>query len=516
VDVSGVPSFSVALLAPRDPASGSGWQRILDQEGVPHHLATSAADLPGAALLLGEGELPEWAAEHLRAGAVGVLSGARALPDHEPGPAQRVRAVISGFTTPGGRWAAAPGPVTLLPRGTGPAGPGAGTFRVHEDRVPKYDSDPDVLPVLATHAVGRGTLLYSPVALTELLMAEGDRLRRFSELSPVTERVSAIDKADVADTLLALLRAGFRRAGLPLVRLGRYPGGAPSVLIVRVDVDGAFAPRTQMLLDATTAAGLPASFFVNADLCRAHPGLPEEWPAAVEVGQHADVHTAFDTVEQNLRNLTAGAAWVEERTGRAVRSFVAPRGLWNPALGRALRTLGYPYSSDFGLDFDSLPFRDSSGLLQVPVHPYSPERARRWADETGEAPLGAAQTAAYYEAVARRQIALGRPVHVYGHAEVLGPMAGTVVPALAALARAAGLAVCTLGEYAAFWQRREQVRLAAAYDDATGVLELKTAAGERDGVTVVVEPGTTASEVVLDGTAYPVVPGRELVLEGPK
>lgn len=69
--------------------------------------------------------------------------------------------------------------------------------------MPKYDSDPDVLPVLATHGAGRGTVLYSPVALTELLIAEGDRLRRFSELSPVTERVSAVDKADVADTLLA-------------------------------------------------------------------------------------------------------------------------------------------------------------------------------------------------------------------------------------------------------------------------------------------------------------------------
>jgi len=95
-------------------------------------------------------------------------------------------------------------------------------------------------------------------------------------------------------------------------------------------------------------------------------------------------------------------------------------------------------------------------------------------------------------------------------------MADVVVPALATRARHHGLATCTLGDYAQFWQHREQVRLTATYDTATGVLELHTSASDLIGMTVTVEPGGTTSSVVLDGVAHPATPGAQLIVKGPR
>lgn len=133
-----------------------------------------------------------------------------------------------------------------------------------------------------------------------------------------------------------------------------------------------------------------------------------------------------------------------------------PRGLWNAGLAEALRSLGYRYSSDFGLDFDSLPFRSDSDVLQVPVHPYSPERATVWAGEVGAPAPTPAAVRDHYLTAMREQVGHGRPAHLYGHPEVLGDMAGEVLPALCALADDLQLPRMTLGAYADFWVRREQ------------------------------------------------------------
>jgi peptidoglycan/xylan/chitin deacetylase (PgdA/CDA1 family) len=441
----------------------AGWRRILVQEGIAHQ----ETDRPEWPIVLVSGRPPGWLESYVTGGGVAVISGSRDLPFDIDSAGT---ATVSGFDAPlSGRWCAAPGLVQLY------QGVGEGLLRVHEDRVVKYGADPDLFPVVLTHRAGAGAIVYTGVALTELLMAQGDRLRSFSEYTPVTERVAAVDKADVADTLLHMLRLAYRLARLPMVRLARFPDGSPSVFILRVDVDGAFAPHTQNLVDAARDADLPASFYVNSDLCTRFPGLPESWPDEFEVGQHAKAHTLFGTFDENLANLKEGRAWAEARVGRSVTSFVAPRGMWNAQLGAALTQLGYWYSSDFGLDFDSLPFRAEADILQLPVHPYSPERANRWAEERGVAPPDGEKTRDYYLAVLRRQLTLGRPMHVYGHPEVLGGMAREVVPALAAFARQEQVPCLTLGDYAHFWRRREQTYPTVISDPTAGTLRVSLA-----------------------------------------
>ncbi len=344
---------------------------------------------------------------------------------------------------------------------------GEGELRLHEDRVVKYGVDPDRYPAVITVRHGRGAIVASGIPLTDLLGAPGDRLRTFCDFSPVTERVATVDKAAVAETLLAMLRKAFDLAGLPLVTVARFPGGSPSVFILRVDVDGIYGDRMRRLALEAARHEVPASFFLNGDYSQVHPGRIDGWSDQMEIGQHAWLHTLLETREENRENLERGARWMRSDLGASPRSFVAPRGLWNRSLGEAIADMGYRYSSDFGLDFDSLPFRSDGGVLQVPVHPYSPERATVWAAEVGEDPPTADDVVHHYLSAIRAQVRHGRPAHIYGHPEVLGTMAEQVLSAVCSLGDELGLPRLTLGDYADFWIGREGLTPRVSMDTAS-------------------------------------------------
>ena len=446
--------------------SSGGWRRVLDQERIAHRDVADGY----APVTVFDGALPGWTEQYVADGGVAVVSGA--LPDQPFLPGGTV-VTVSGFVPPKKSFrCAAPGLATVF------ASAGAGEIRLHEERIPKYGTDPDTFPAVHVVRMGRGAVIATGLQLTALLAAPGDRLRRFAEFSPVTERVAAVDKAEIADTLLDMLRQGFEMAGLPLVVLRRFPQGAPSVFLLRVDVDGVFGENTMSVCSAAAQQELAASVYVNGDLSRRHPGRLGPWPERVEVGQHAWTHTLFDGLEDNLANLQRAHAWMSDELGRTPDSFVAPRGLWNRGLGGALCAMGYRYSSDFGLDFDSLPFRPGTGELQVPVHPYSPERATVWAAEEGVAPPTADDILGHYLQALERQVTRGRPAHLYGHPEVLGRMADAVLPPLVRRARELGLPDMTVGEFADFWIRRESVVPVVVLDADQGVLDVHVTESE--------------------------------------
>ena len=437
-----------------------GWRRILDQERVPHR----PVDDGDAPVIFFEGALPAWSEQYVADGGVAVISGATA---DQPFLAGGVPVSVTGFVPSAGSGrVVAPGLATVF------RAPGRGEIRLHEDRVPKYGTDPDIFPAVHIVRHGHGAVVATGLQLAALLAAPGDRLRRFAAFSPVTERVAAVDKADIADALLGMVRRGFELAGLPLLVLRRFPGGAPSVFLLRVDVDGVFGDNTMAVCEAAERLELAASVYVNGDLSGRHPGRLGPWPERVEVGQHAWTHTLFDGLDDNLANLRRAHVWMSEELARTPDSFVAPRGLWNHGLGSALVAMGYRYSSDFGLDFDSLPFRPETGELQVPVHPYSPERATVWAAEEGLAPPTAEDVLAHYLQALERQVGRSRPAHLYGHPEVLGRMADAVLEPLVHRARELGLPDMAVGEYADFWIRRETVTPVVVLDADQGVLDV--------------------------------------------
>lgn len=437
-------AFSLSLYPSH---SDQGWRRILAQEGLPY----LESEEPISPVTVFATRLPSWFESYVSRGGTALVSGAAKLDGlllhSQP-------AVIHRFRPPGrDAWCRAPAIVRLF------EGPGRGEMRLHEDRKVRGGNEPDRFAAVLSKGIGEGTVIFSGIPLTELLTAAGDSLRQFSPFTDVTERVASVDKAEVADTLVWMLQTGFRQAGLPYVRPVRFPDGVASVLILRVDVDGLFGDRARRLAEVSTRCGIRASFFFNGSLCEEHPGDLGGWWQGHEVGNHGYMHDVFEGVDENRVNLERGAAWVRQVIGVEAPTFVAPRGLWNRGLEGALATLGYRSSADFGLEFDSLPFRTAEGIWQVPVHPYSPERAHVFAEDHGLPPPTADIVRRHYLNVLASQAQRGRPVHVYGHPEVLGAMADEVVPALADAAHERGIPSLSLAGFLDWWKERDAARL---------------------------------------------------------
>ena len=462
----------------------AGWARVLRQEC----LAWDMVDGPGRPVILFSGGLPSWCDAFVAGGGVAVI-------DEAPADAllgTGATATLLRFRPPQrDRDAAMP----CLARAF--AGDGEGEIRLHENRKARDGRLADVRPAVLVRRHGRGWLIFTGLPLARHLVAAGDSLRAFADASDMTERVATADKAEIADTLAWMLRRAFACLGLPYLRVARYPGGARSVFVLRVDVDGLFGANCRRIAETARAHGVACSFYFNASLCRAHPGaLARDWLEGHEIGHHGDRHDVFDTVADNAANLRAGTDWLARELGAHGRGCVAPRGLWNPALDRAMAELAVPYSSDFGLDFDGLPFVTPAGVLQVPVHPYSPERHRIHREDCGLGPPGARAVLDHYLSALARQSALGRPVHLYGHPEVLGALAGAVLPELFAAARDAGLPAMTLGAFADWWRRRGECGVTLAVDDATGRRHAETDAEALEAC------ADTATQLTLRGTDH--------------
>lgn len=443
-----------------------GWRRILTQLGIPY--GDAVPDLGRWPVLVAEGVPSDAALRVVASGSAMVVSG---LDDRGEllGAAHLTTLTTIGVHPDPGHLSAAPCIARLYDR------PGWGVARRHEDRLVKGAHELGVHRLVHEERFGRGWLVVSGVPLTMLITAVGDRLRRFAPGAKVTERVASVDKADLEAVLRRMVLRAFERLEIPVMHTLPYPGGADSVLIVRVDVDGDDDDDLSTMLAVADEHAVPLSIFFNGELTAprdlVQPGT------AHEVGHHGWVHNIFETLGENLDNLRRGERWLAGEMAGARRSFVGPRGLWNEALDRALAASGYDYSSEFGLSFDGLPFRTPAGVLQIPVHPYSPERAAVHASEVGSAQPTADSITRHYVRAIERQVASGQPAHLYGHPPLFGRLSAAVLPEMAATARRLRLPLLTLGGFAAWWQERETAGLRVRWHRRTG--ELVTAF--RDG-----------------------------------
>jgi hypothetical protein len=167
--------------------------------------------------------------------------------------------------------------------------------------------------------------------------------------------------------------------------------------------------------------------------------------------------------------------------------------------------LNHVYASDFGLDFDSPPFFTDAGVLQVPVHPFSPERLTIYKEDAGLGSPGALEILHHYLVALERQVALRRPAHLYGHPEVLGRVAPSVLPELFSAAARLGLPNMTVEQFARWWIERDRAEL-TLLRTADGTVEIETT-----GEAVEVR-SATARRVVLEGTTHALAPMRWTVL----
>lgn len=470
--------------------AADGWVRMLRQEKLPW----DAVDGPGKPIIIFDGALPSWCADFVENGGVAVIT---AAPRADTLLGASTTATLNRFRPPSRDGEAAMPCLVRIFNGSG-----EGEIRLHENRKARNGHLADVRPAVLTRSHGRGWLIFTGLPLAKHLAAGGDSLRVFTAVSNLTERVATVDKAEVADTMTWMLGQAFAKLDVPFVRIARYPQAARSVFLFRVDVDGLFGRNCRTVAEMANAHRVKASFYFNASLCRAHPGdLSRDWLAAHEIAHHADIHDLFDSVDENRTNIQHGMDWVEQHLGVRTTGYVAPRGLWNRSLDRAMADLGHVYSSDFGLDFDSLPFFTEAGLLQLPVHPFSPERLTIHQEDAGLGPPSGGAVLHHYLSALERQVALHRPAYLYGHPEVLGRMAREVLPNLFEAVASLGLPNMTVVAFADWWRKRDEASLILSVDDASGAAVVETTAEAVEAY------AATSRRVTLNGREHDLSPG---------
>ena len=187
-------------------------------------------------------------------------------------------------------------------------------------------------------------------------------------------------------------RAGFRQARAALrPRMPAIPRRAPrsscsastsTACLVRT---AAHWPKWR----APTASAAP-SISTRLALATAHPGeLSRDWLAGHESRAPRRRPRSLRDCRAERGQPQAGMDWVEAAPRRADdRLCGAARALEpgaRPAPWRRSATSIPPTSA---LDFNSLPFFTAAGVLQIPVHPFSPERFAVHQEDAGLGPPG--------------------------------------------------------------------------------------------------------------------------------
>jgi peptidoglycan/xylan/chitin deacetylase (PgdA/CDA1 family) len=451
-----------------EPTSG-GWLRVCEQEKLPFRVTSE----PHCPIMLFEGETPAWLENFIRQGGVALITEADAsqLPFKAD---YRGQAIVYRTSFP----LAQLEDVVTTSIASLFQGSGWGTIRIHDKRVTKYGVENGVYPVWLQHNLGRGTLLYTGLSLSRLLTVGGDTLRKYSSLTEMTERVVAVDKWKIARILVWSLQKAFELADLPYVHAWYYPEGVPSVFTFRIDVDGAYGNNLVNISEVGERIGLPITFFINKSLCQDQVDVLKSIHPRHEIGNHGDIHNLFDTTEDNKQNVLTCKEWLDAIGVPNGPWYAAPRGMWNLQLGIALEELGYLYSADFGIDIDGLPFfprinDQKLSVLQIPVHPYSVERATVYAQEQDIDPPRPDKVLHYFLATAQNQLSVKLPICLYSHPQYFGAMAEQVLPELKATVEEWGVQVTTLSRFYEWWKQRDGLSFDVEYHPQSGDLTVQ-------------------------------------------
>ena len=440
-----------------------GWEIVCEQEKIPHKIT----DKPECPVIVCEGETPYWFMEFMESGGIGIVTDCE--PDSLPFPIDfAFEAVIeyidlSDLDSSKTR-------VSCI--GKIFNGIGSGKISVHEKRITKSGIIQDEFPVFIFQRYGNGGCWYSGLPLTKLLTVVGDTLREFELLDGFSERAAAIDKHNIIRALRNILIRSFNFRGLPYVHLWYYPKKYQSVFTFRVDVDGAFGRNLKFISDAAISNGFVITFFINKSLCENEAPLIFEIDQRHEIGNHADSHNLYTDYSSNINNINNCKKWLDQMGINHGMWFVAPRGMWNFSLHKALEALGYLYTSDFGCAVAGFPFYpflsgSRSKTLQIPVNPFAAERASIWVDQVDRKDSDVEFVKYSFSRIIEDCYCQNYPIMLYSHTEKFGSMADTIFQQFKNDLRDLNVWITTVSKFAEWWNHRDSYIYEAEYDPHT-------------------------------------------------
>lgn len=347
--------------------------------------------------------------------------------------------------------------------------PRAGRFVV-------YDAHRAPAPQLAAGQTGldvatlRTTLGGDPFAEAE----SRESCRTLWRVGPWTasEETAACDRGELRRRTLAALRDLVVDAGGVWGRIAPVPHPYRTAFSFRFDHDDYVAADFEAVFAAIAGDETATTHFVCA---ATHERFPEALARlrGLDVGSHGYRHHAYRAPEENFRNMARGID-VLRRHGLEPRGYAAPHGRFASELPALLRRLGVPFSSEFGLAYDDLPFASDEGCdaatsydapLQIPIHPVCLgivlEAAAGSADRASTSREQAAEAVAeYFVEVAAAKHACDELLFFYGHPDGrLGRYPRVLGQLLAAVRSLPDVWRTNFSEFERWWRRRSAVGL---------------------------------------------------------
>jgi hypothetical protein len=262
-----------------------------------------------------------------------------------------------------------------------------------------------------------------------------------------SERVSLVARGEIRHLIRSALVWLHHMRGLPYTHLWYYPGRSHSVASFRIDTDGAPREDIDALYGILHDAGVPGNWFL--DVWAHEKWLPHFHSLeGQEIGLHCYAHRFGNDIKADKVNVRRGYALLRE-AGWNVPGFAAPYGIWTPAYGAFIDSMGFSYSSEFSAGYDTLPFwpihqEGRSSTLQIPIHPVSIGSLRR-VGATSE------EMVRYFTETASDLLTRQLPLIFYHHPT---HRRWDVVQAMMNSYRKVGVRTLTMNEYARWWQQR--------------------------------------------------------------
>lgn len=443
--------------------NNAGWKILCDQEKVPFKI-TSRPDCP---IMVFDGDLPEWFAQFMVDGGIGIVTDC--YPDLLPFETEYVGDVSVehvDLRELGGSLTRIQSIVRIY------RGDGFGKINIHERRLNKTDIVQDEFPVFIYKSYGKGGCFFTGLPISRLVTALGDTLRPTTSFSNFTERIVSIDKHYLLSAMREIVIKAFHKRDLPYVHLGYYPGDYQSAFAFRIDLDGIFGENTINISKSALENGFRLTFFANKSLCKEEEEIIRMIDCEHEIGNHADVHNLYTDYDSNYRNIQECQNWLSKLGIKNKKIFSAPRGMWNYSLHRALEDLGYLYTSDFGAGINGFPYFPyidgvRSITLQVPVNPFSAERAAIWRVEAEKQEINAEYIAEIYIKIIEENYQQGYPIILYSHPEKFGLMADYVFQRINQKIVDMNLWKTTLTQFAKWWFKRDKIDYCVEHDPST-------------------------------------------------
>ncbi len=440
-----------------------GWKILCEQEKNPFIIT----DQPDCPVMVFDGETPDWFAQYMADGGIAIVTDSH--PALLPFKVEYVgdASIESVDLTDLGSSLTRVQCLTRLYEGTG-----YGKISVHEKRISKTGITQDEFPVFLFASYGKGGCFYTGLPISRLVTALGDTLRASTSFSHFGERIVSIDKHHLMKAMREILIIAFHQRDLPYIHLGYFPSDYRSVLAFRIDIDGVFGENLIRISKSALQHDFHLTFFANKSLCKDDEELLRKIDPAHEIGNHADIHNLFTDYDANLRNIQECKSWLENLGITDNKLFCAPRGMWNYSLHKALNDLGYLYTSDFGAGIGGFPFFPyvngiRSTTLQIPVNPFSAERAAVWMLEEEKQEISAEYIAEFYIKIIEENYHQGYPIILYSHPEKFGLMAEYVFQRINEKIATMNLWKTTLTRFAEWWLKRDQIDYSVEHDPAT-------------------------------------------------